>query len=69
MEGEPTMARPQGRQEVKPTSIRFPKPIDDLWAATAKKMNLPKSAVLIIALRNLAKLEGIPEPEETDRDE
>lgn len=59
------MARPEGRTEVKPTSIRFPKPIDNLWSALARKMSLPKSAVLIIALRTLAEKEGVQVPEES----
>jgi hypothetical protein len=62
------MARPEGKTDVKPTSIRFPVAIDHLWVATAKKMNLPKSAVLIIALRNLAKAEGVPETDSVEKE-
>jgi hypothetical protein len=58
------MGRPEGRQEVKPTSLRFPVQIDALWTATAKKMNLPKSSVLILALQEYAERKGVALPED-----
>lgn len=45
------------------TSLRVPPHIGRLWEALAKKMGLNKTAVLIVALRDLAKKEGMPEPE------
>lgn len=53
------MGRPPGRQPVKPTSVRFPVSVDRLWTATARKMNMPKASVLVLALRELAKREGV----------
>jgi hypothetical protein len=60
------MARPEGRTEVKPTSLRFPVAIDRLWTATAKKMHLPKTSVLILALTQLAEREGVSVEEGTE---
>ena len=45
------------------TSLRVPPHIGQLWDALARKMGLNKTSVLIVALRELAKKEGVPEPE------
>ena len=56
------MARPTGRQEVKPTSVRFPPEIEELWTAVAKKMHASKAYTLIHAIEELAKAKGVTVP-------
>ena len=55
------MARPQGSQQtfVK-SSISLPEPINDIWEALARKTSLNKTSVLIVALREMARKEGVP---------
>jgi hypothetical protein len=55
------MARPRGSQEMAGTSIRLPVGVDRLWEALAARMAMPKTSVLVFALRQLAKAEGIDE--------
>jgi hypothetical protein len=54
------------------TSLRVPLAIGQLWDGLAEKMQLNKTAVLVIALRQLAKAEGVaerpPELKESDED-
>ena len=51
------------RRPVATTSLRVPPTIGNLWDDLAKKMNLNKTAVLVVALRDLAKKENVPERE------
>lgn len=56
------MALPVGaRQTYVKSSISLPEPIHTLWEALSKKTSLNKTAVLINALRELARKEGVCE--------
>jgi len=43
--------------------------IGKLWDDLAKKMHMNKTSVLVTALRDLAKKEGVPETEEEETEE
>ena len=59
----PTKQRPPG------TSLRLAAPVSQLWSDLAAKMNLSKTAVLTIALQDLAERKGVPIPSEVRRDD
>ena len=60
------MARPRGTQELIGSSIRLPVRIDKLWEAVAAQMGLNKTAVLILAINELADRKGVSVPQETE---
>ena len=45
------------------TSLRLPEEVNLLWSDIAESMNLSKTAVFVLALRELAKKEGIRIPD------
>jgi hypothetical protein len=51
------------------TSVRLPRRIDRLWSDTAHKMGINRTAVLVTALRDLAKREGVAEREDEEEEE
>ncbi len=61
------------RKPVATTSLRVPPAIGQLWDDLAEKMQLNKTAVLVTALRQLAKAEGVAErplePKESSEDD
>jgi hypothetical protein len=63
------MARIKSETEAVQRSIVLPKPIDVLWSDLAQKMSLNKTSVMIVALRSLAKSEGLQERDNTEEKE
>ena len=55
---------PEAKQRPPGTSLRLSAPVSQLWNDIASKMNLSKTAVLTIALRDLARKEGVALPAE-----
>lgn len=43
-----------------PTTLKVPRHVDALWADVARQMGMNKTAVFTLAIRELAKKEGVP---------
>ena len=55
------MARPKGKTPTTYAAFRIPADVGQLWEDTAKSLGLTKTATLVMALKKLAKAEGIEE--------
>jgi hypothetical protein len=60
------MAQPKPEEPPVRTSVAIPAPIDRLWTTIAQERHINKTTVLILAIQEYAKREGIEcrEPEE-----
>lgn len=60
------MAQPKPEEPPVRTSIAVPAPIDRLWNAIAQERHINKTTVVVLAIQEYAKREGIEyrEPEE-----
>ena len=54
------------RKPVATTSLRVPPTIGRLWDDLAKKTSMNKTSVLVMALRDLARKEGVTEREDEE---
>lgn len=55
------MARPKGKTQTVYAAFRIPAEVGQLWEDTAKALSLNKTATLVLALRRLARAEGVKE--------
>ena len=55
------MARPKGKTEAVSIGLRMPLTVNQLWTDLARHMGINKSATMVLALRELAKKEGVSE--------
>ncbi len=46
-----------------PTTLKLPRHIDAMWNEVARQMGMNKTAVFTLAIRELAKKEGVKIPE------
>ena len=58
------MAR--SNEELVQTTVRLPGSIENLWERTARRVSQNKTATLIMAIRLLAKSEGVPMPDDAE---
>lgn len=56
----------EGKGMAIPTTLKLPRHVDALWSEVARQMGMNKTAVVTLAIRELAKKEGIPIPMEGD---
>jgi antitoxin component of RelBE/YafQ-DinJ toxin-antitoxin module len=54
------------KRDLKPTSIRISQTADDVWERLSDYLGISKQAVVELALRRLARQEGIPVPGDED---